>query len=560
MTQVTNPIIPQEILAGIAEAASSLSIVAVVVFLGFILWGAFQGFRRSIYRQGIHLGVTFVIALVAFFMVSNFCSSIIPSFSEMTTAELIEMIQANLAAQGQEMEITAEELASIENIDLEAVGYVAALVLNTLVAPIVFTILFVIIGVIGKVVTGILGLFVPKGRTLTLKLLGVLGGVIEGAVIAGIVLLPVVGIVNIAGDAVDVVSDSEDESLVEIVEVYDDVVAPLENHVIVKTVGALGGDAVLESFATVEIDGVERDLRKEFPAIFKFGLGVASITNIDLSDGLDEVEQDMISGLIDSLDVDSEDGSLLLSKVVCTGLNIYAGMYEQQIAETPAEEMDPMTIMMGEMIGIFGPEKTNLSTLGKNLNTFKDVFFVLANSGLLETDDFVGVLASEYEEGVTVLNKLTSILEANENTAHIVPMLTKMMVSTMLPEGSEEIPEEVVEEVKGSLSQLVQIETEGKEKDEVMVEVEETVTDILGSFDITVGDGEDQITQDVLDNVTEFLTEELMNGNIDIPVDENGQISDADLLNFLVQYAGKLGYDQVPEVPEVPDESQTEGE
>jgi hypothetical protein len=141
------------------------------------LWGAFQGFRRSIYRQGIHLGVTFVIALVAFFMVSNFCSSIIPSFSEMTTAELIEMIQANLAAEGQEMEITAEELASIENIDLETVGYVAALVLNTLVAPIVFTILFVVIGVIGKVVTGILGLFVPKGRTLTLKLLGVLGGV-----------------------------------------------------------------------------------------------------------------------------------------------------------------------------------------------------------------------------------------------------------------------------------------------------------------------------------------------------------------------------------------------
>lgn len=555
MTQVANPIIPQEILAGIAETASSLSIVAVVVFLGFILWGAFQGFRRSIYRQGIHLGVTFVIALVAFFMVSNFCSNIIPSFSEMTTAELIEMIQANLAAQGQEMEITAEELASIQNIDLETVGYVAALVLNTLVAPIVFTILFVLIGVIGKVVTGILGLFVPKGRTLVLKLLGVLGGVIEGAIIAGIVLLPVVGIVNIAGDAVDVVRDSEDESLVEIVEVYDDVVAPLENHVIVKTVGALGGDAILENFATVEVDGVERDLRKELPSILKLGLGVSYVQSIDMSDGLDDMEKAVISSVIDGVD-----DSLILSKIVCTGLNMYAEIYEQQMAEMPAEEMDPMTIMMGEMIGIFGPEKTNLSTLGMNLNTFKDVFFVIADSGLLETDDFVGVLASEYEEGVTVLNKLTSILEANDNTAHIVSMLTKMMVSTMLPEGSEEIPEEVVEEVKGSLSELVQIETEGREKEEVKADVEETVTELLGNFDITVGEGEDQLPQETLDELSEHITEELMNGNIDIPVDENGQISDADLLNFLVQYAGKLGYDQVPEVPETPDESQTEGE
>lgn len=556
MTQVANPIIPQEILAGIAETASSLSIVAVVVFLGFILWGAFQGFRRSIYRQGIHLGVTFVIALVAFFMVSNFCSSIIPSFSEMTTAELIEMIQANLAAQGQEMEITAEELASIQNIDLETVGYVAALVLNTLVAPIVFTILFVIIGVIGKVVTGILGLFVPKGRTLTLKLLGVLGGVIEGAVIAGIVLLPVVGIVNIAGDAVDVVRDSEDESLVEIVEVYDDVVAPLENHVIVKTVGALGGDAILENFATVEVDGVERDLRKELPSILKLGLGVSYVQSIDMSDGLDDMEKAVISSVIDGVD-----DSLILSKIVCTGLNMYAEIAEQSFAELPEEDKGPMDAVMVELIGIFGADKTNIRTLGMNLDTFKEVLFILADSGLMEAgDDFVEVLSSKDENGVTVLKQLTNVLEANENTEHIVPMLTKMMVSTMLPEGSEEIPEEVVEEVKGSLSELVQIETEGREKEEVKADVEETVTELLGNFDITVGEGEDQLPQETLDELSEHITEELMNGNIDIPVDENGQISDADLLNFLVQYAGKLGYDQVPEVPEVPDENQTEGE
>ena len=526
MTQVTNPMIPQDMLAGIAEAASSLSIVAVVVFLGFILWGAFQGFRRSIYRQGLHLGVTLIIAIVAFSVVSNFCSSIIPSFSEMTTAEFAGILQSTLADQG--LEFTLEEVEVLyKGVDMETFAYIWALVLNTLVAPIVFTVLFVLIGVIGKVVTGIVGLFIPKGRTLVLKLLGVLGGVIEGAIIAGIILLPVVGIVNIAGDAVDVVRDSEDESLVEIVEVYDDVVAPLENHVIVKTVGALGGDAVLEKFATVEVDGVERDLRKEFPSIFKFGLGVASITNIDMSDGLDDMEKAMISGLIDSVD-----DSLLLSKTACAYLNICSNLYEIELGGVPAEEMDPMTLMMGEMFSVFGPEKTNLSTLGMNLNTIKNVFFVLADSGLLETDDFVGVLASEYEEGVTVLNKLTSILEANENTAHIVPMLTKMMVSTMVPEGSEE----AYEEVKNGFSQLVQIETEGKEKEEVKVEVEETVTDILGSFDITVGDGEDQITQDVLDNVTEFLTEELMNGNIDIPVDENGQISDADLLDLLLKY------------------------
>ncbi len=551
MNQVTNSIIPPEVLATLSDVSGILSTVAVVVFLAFVLWGAFQGYRRSIFRQGVHLAVTLILAAISLIVVSNFCGNIIAECSAMTTEEFLAILQTELEAQG--AELPEEALAAYANIDLEMVGYVLALVVNTLIAPIVFTILFVLLGGVGKIVTSIGGLFVPKGRTLVLKLLGVLGGVIEGAVIAGIILLPVVGVVNITGDAVDVVRDSEDEALVEVVDVYDEYVAPLEENIVIKTVGALGGDAVLKNFATVEIDGIDRDLRDEIPNILRLGLCGSQLANIDMTDGLSYEEKAIISALVDGLD-----DSVVISKIACGGLNMYAEVIEQIFAEMPEEEKDPMTLMVSELLSIFGEEKTNTRTLGKNLNTFKNVLFIIADNGLIDAGDkFVEILASEDENGVTVLKKLTNELEANENTAHIVPLLTKMMVSTMVPEGSEEIPEEVIEGVKDSLTQIAQIETEGREKEEVKADVEETVTELLGSFDITIGDGEDQLPQETADALNELITEELMNGNLEIPVDENGQVSDADLLDFLVKYAGKLGV-ETPEVPEEGAEEQGE--
>ena len=41
--QITNSI-PPELMAWLTETFSSFAAIAVVVFLGFALWGAFQGF------------------------------------------------------------------------------------------------------------------------------------------------------------------------------------------------------------------------------------------------------------------------------------------------------------------------------------------------------------------------------------------------------------------------------------------------------------------------------------------------------------------------------------
>ena len=141
------------------------------------------------------------------------------------------------------------------------------------------------------------------------------------------------------------------------------------------------------------------------------------------------------------------------------------------------------------------------------------------------------------ENGQTVLNKVIYELDQNENTRSLIPLVAKLTVSVIVPEGAEE----VYENVKESFSELVQIETEGRTEDEVKADVSETLTNVVESFDFTVGGENGIITEEQLDEISGIVTEELMNGNLKIPVDENGEISDADLLNLLLQYGALFG-------------------
>ena len=243
--QITNSL-PPELLAQLEKTFSNFSAIAVVVFLGFTLWGAFQGFRRSIFRQVIHVAVTLVIAIIAFHCTSFVCDNILGSFNEMTMQEFIDWCAT------QAIVLPAEAQSVLLSFDMSTVGYAIAIIINTIVAPLIFAILFAIVGVVGKVVTSVLCFFVPKGQTLTYKLIGIVGGIVEGAIIACVVLLPLVGWVNIAGSAVDVVRENasaDDPAATEIVEFYDEFVEPLEKHAIFQMVGGLGGNDMLEKLA-----------------------------------------------------------------------------------------------------------------------------------------------------------------------------------------------------------------------------------------------------------------------------------------------------------------------
>ncbi len=537
--QITNSI-PPELLAWLEETFSSFAAIAVVVFLAFALWGAFQGFRRSIFRQVIHVAVTFLTAVIAFHCTSSACDMILASFTDMTSSQFVTMLELEYGI------LLTENVKNILlSFDMDTFGYALALIINTLIAPLVFAILFGLIAFLGKIVTSVVCFFVPKGQTLTYKLLGIAGGVLEGALIAGVVLLPLVGWVNIAGNAVDVVRENapeDDEGAAQIVEFYDETVLPLEKHVIFQMVGSLGGNATLTDIATVEIEGEERDLREEFNVLVKLGYDVSKLSETDFL-ALTEGDKSVITSIIDDCD-----SSIVVSRITCGVVNGLADAVANGAIPVNVTENYHAIIM--EAVSILGSEKTNPQTLKENLTTFKNIYFLLSNEGVLAVFEKVDgeattseerlseALTQKHADGSTVLNMVIDELDKNENTKTLIPLVGKIAISALYDTlGIPENAEDAYEKVKEGIQNVLTTDTEAEGAKEAIAD---SLTDTLETIGITVSNSgeEGTISSEAVETMAEYvmekqdeIKEKLDQDNIDI---EN--ISDADILNVLLSY------------------------
>lgn len=535
-----------EFLPWLKETFSSFAGIAVAVFLVFVLWGAFQGWRRSIFRQGIHVVVTLVIAIIAFSVTSSTCEAILGTFSDMTVSEFIASIEAEFEASGDEFPQAIADV--LDGFSMETVGYVIAIAFNTLVAPLVFTVLFVLITIAGKVVTGIICFFVPKGKTLTFRILGIAGGVIEGALIAGVVLLPLVGWVNIAGNAVQTVKEEadleSDPTASAIVEFYDETVTPLENHVIFQMVGSLGGNDALTKLATVETDGEQRDLRDEFGVVTKLGVNAMKLSKTDF-----KALTDADKAAIDSV-IEGTSDSVILSKIVCSAMNGVANGIQKGSIEIWLD--DPYGKALDEVVGILKTMTTD--TMESDLTTLTKFYYLLSDEGVFEvfetneedgtvradTADLNAALTKTDENGKTVISRAIDILDENERTKGLVKVLGEISVSILyqelgIPDKSDEDAVKAYETVTDGAKDILAIETEGKEKGEVSAEVSEVLKETISNIDITVGDtSAADISEETIDTMAGYIAEELVNGNL--KVDDVDNISDADVLNILLTY------------------------
>ena len=531
-----NNFISPDILHEIPNATSLLCEAAVIIFMAFILWGTIQGMRRGFHRQKFHLAVTMVVALLSFGLIYVLCGNIINLFSHITAVQVIGIAEMALASFG--AEVPREILEILKNVDMSVIGYLVAFIVNAVAAPILFALVFIVLGILGKAVASLIGLFIPRGKKYISEVFGGLLGAVEGAIIVFALVLPIVGIFNISDSVVDVarenIADSEDAPYVEVIaeaiDAYDEFVAPFANSSVVETGGSLGGDYLLDKLATVQVNGKATDLRDEIPSILNFAFSVQKISSINFADGISSGEKAAILDAIDHLD-----DSLIISNVSYEAIKVGALSMDLLIPEASEGEFD-ISMFKDVAVDII-VNKTTPETLDDNIRTLVNTFFILADNGMLEGGDFIAVLMSADENGVTVLSKVTAELEKNENTAHIVPTLAQLVVDSMMAEESKEI----YEDVKESISEIVKIETEGKTTEEVEEEVKDTVVDMLESFDIVIGEEESNVTEEQIDVVVEFITEELMNGNLKVPVDENGNISDQDLLDLLLKYADKFG-------------------
>lgn len=458
--------------------AAYICIGITAIFILAVLGEFLAGFRRGVGKQLFHLVLSAVALFVSFAITERLVTELHTLFSNYTIEDMVGYVESLINTP-----IRADIREALVGIDTHLAELILTLPMATLVAPVLFTVLYAIINLVVKIVYWTLGRLVPRGRNIASRGLGMIVGAVEGAVISALLLLPFMAFGQVMDGAAErIVAEGNNHS--QIVEIRDEYIGPLNETPIFKLTGALGGDAMLDSFAKVDMGEGEVDLREEIYAAVDIVDAILEFGEADFS-SLTDAQKAAITRMVDCIG-DSE----LWSEIFAELLVSISGTSEG----APAEDGELMAVIVDDMMYIFSTSTGD--NVGGDLNTFKELFFILSDEGVLtafnggELEALLDILASKDDEDQTVISRIMDTLSKNERTARVADSLMRLSVSIMADSlGLGEDAEQLYEDVKTGINKITDISYAECESDEEYEEmIAESLTETLAEQGITLSD------------------------------------------------------------------------
>ncbi len=404
-----------------SEGGSTIAIIVTVItviFLLFVIWEALHGLRRGLFRQLIHTGLMLIAAVTAFLISLGIWNRFFTEFDGMTT----EAVLNEFDAAGN---ILSEEIRTILScFDIETFEYLIALPFGTVMMPFIFTLFFVLINLIFKIIYFILRkiLKIEKGHGLAKRLGGLAIGAVEGALVASIIMLPFVAMGDLAGEAVGLADDGSTE-MAEAIEVIE----PIANNSTFTFVKAIGGKAVLNRFSTAKIDGKKINLREDMMLAAKMML----VDGAALSETEWKSLSDSDKAALESIN-DTASNSEYISTIVA---GMLSGMCRAiNDGHIPFELDAPFDSLLSSALEIFGTSTRD--NIGTDVETILHVYFILSDNAVLTAmsdaeGDITAALSRKDESGTTAINQMINEINKNERTKPLITSLTKLSLSIM---------------------------------------------------------------------------------------------------------------------------------
>ena len=295
-----------------------------------------------------------------------------------------------------------------------------------------------------------------------------------------------------------------EEVVAEIVEVSD---GPVLNFV-----GSIGGHAMLDSFSTVKLDGVEVNLHDEAVLLAKVILeNYDTLSSVDFKNPTEE-EKAVISSVTDEL-TDSYYISNTLSAIISGFANaVYTG-------DIPLELEAPFDTLLGEAVEIF--RTVDSKNLGTDLETLLKVYFLIDDAELFkaidEGGDPVEALVTEDENGKTVISRITGAIEENARMKGLVTAMTKLSLAILgdhIGTGADitEIYDNVKDEINGGILETKREDFETE--DEYKEALTEQVDDALVNSGI-------ELEPEIVEKIADYVDEEFIQNGITTLDDEH---------------------------------------
>ena len=497
------------------------------------LIGALAGLSRGLYRQTVRTVTVILAAVLSFIAIGLLYSAISTELEGKTMTDIINLLIENGI-------LTSDvDTALIENLDMKTAELVLALPLGLVVAPILFLICFILLSailmILHLIICALCG-FKSSRNTATTRLVGFVLGLLQGAAVAGLLLMPFIGIGNMAKESLTVLEDNagEEEFTKDLSELYHTYAEEFVENPAISVYSTIGINALYESIATVKIDSeTEANLTKLAPDAALVATEAIKLRGVDMNNltASDEAAVDAMLTAIDNNDYFAEILAGLLKSAS------YA--YTNGAIEIGLE--DPFASIIDSAANVF--HTSSRDNIKGDLNTIVDVIFILSRDGVLSSfsegsDAILDTLTAKDANGDTTVNKVINVIKSNERIKPLVTVITKISLSVMSEQiGIGEDVTETFENIKQSINtDILTIKKENYEtKEEYVAEVSTALDNVLKDNQIT-------IEKEIVDTMAEYVADNY--GDIDeITDDEANDI----ILSYYDAYLEYLETGNIPE-------------
>ncbi len=507
----------------------NLSWILPVFVLIFVVIGALNGFRRGVSRQVIRLCLIAGSIILSFWLTGIALDKFLQTFDSMTSEQMYNyLLKIPFFANG-------PDISWIKNLEVGVVKALVAVPTALIISPVVFIVLFEVFRIVSLilhvVLCGILG-FSKRRNNIFTRLLGMCVGALTGVVIAGVFMLPVVGLGNAYSYTVTTLSQEKPEEPItsQLTQYYNTYAKPLVDSPAYKFYNKIGLGAIYKNMTTVNIDGTETDATTVLPDCVLIYSEGGKLKDTDFKKLNDSDKESMLK----IIDIISQNPTLLnISSGLVRSLSnaIANGGFNIQVEE-------PLKEVVNDGFSIFTDMKNE--HFSEDMKIILYTYFILSDDNVIlafdkDTDAVLNALTVKDANGITTVNRIIENLRKSERTAKLVSSVSKISVIVMSQQLGVPNSENLYNSVKEGLKGTLQINKAD------YASQEEYLAAVSASIDSTLKANSIELEQGIIDNMAIYVNDNFS---------DKEEITDADADELILSY-----YDAYLKSQENPGES-----
>lgn len=489
--------------------------------LSGILFGAKRGFSKSVIRlvtvAASAIGSFYIVKWLLGFILENALK-----FTDGGTRSLEETLYA-MDAEFESiipayLKIMLAEISS--ETALTIVMMIVALVLSPILLITIFQLLKGISYLIYNLLAGLTGA-ISYGKGVVSTLFGAIVGLVQGLLVAAVIIFPISGLCSIAMDAKAPLLESSDTPNKYIENAYSTVIDDIADNPVFDLVDKIGGNKLYKDMMTVKMNDSEIYMGDECLGFVKLGTDIVPLVEAKYDWKNPTPDQRKALERI-VIDVGDDELVAALTSELMRGLAKTVQANKLTLGLNGATDT-----LANDVMTMFATSTKD--TIEGDLDVTVDVYFIMCDRSLFtsfdnsEHIDMNTLLTEKDANGDTIANAIIKRLNQYDRAQPIVASFTKISLTVMHGSGSfGEDADALYENVKGDIANALShnksdFETEEEYKEAVTNDVDKA----LAENNITL---EADVKQDMVDYIADKYG------------DYEGEITDAEINDAILSY------------------------